>query len=926
MSQALRLRDRLAMGVSVAAILGLAAPAYAQQQPDDGGAGNVIEEVVVTAQKREERLQDVPIAVSAFTQDALEAQGIEGGPDLQLSIPNVSFSKGNFTGYNFQIRGVGSKVVAGGADTGVGIHLNNAPLTANRLFEAEFYDVERVEVLRGPQGTLYGRNATGGVVNVITAKPTDVFEGDVRAEYGNYNTKRLKGAVNVPITDLVALRLAGSFLQRDGFGDNLVTGSDIDDRDLYAFRATLGFNTGGEGARAFFMYEHFEEDDKRSRIGRQICRKDLGPASVGGVPTSLTPAGTVARGFLSQGCLPSNVTDPASLVGTINSTASLGGGLGVLTGLITGDAYAGKTQSSDLRDIESAIDPIYQATTDLFQLQVEIDVTDSLTLTYLTGYSNDELYTFQDYNRIAPTRGFNVTPLTPGGVFNDPQVGSSNLFRTFDISSGFAEQWSQELRLSSNFDGPINFNVGGIYVNYDATGDYYVFSNTLTAAALALAPPGVIYVDPTPPTSPGPAGDGHNYFKSFGPYQLESTAAFGEVYYEPVEDFKFTLGLRYTKDEKEVDSYLTQLLVPGRGIGEVIPQRIEFEEMTGKIGVDWQPELAFTDDTLLYASYSRGYKAGGFNPPQPAGAANVVAPTFAPEFIDAYEIGTKNTLLSGSLQLNATGFFYNYEGYQISRIVNRTSANDNIDAQIMGLEIETLWEPIDNLRLNANFGFIKTEIADGTRVLDIFDRTQGNPALTVVKASNFSNCVAPTSSVATLMAVIQGLPGAPAVPGVTGVGTSILGLCSGSFAAFGPGFTVGPDGSTTQVNQGISDDISGNSLPNTPETTVSLGAQYTFEFGDTWELTPRVDYYWQAESFTRIYNRSFDELPAYDNINLNVALTNDALGLTVEAYVRNATDEEAITDAYLTDDSSGLFRNLFLVEPRTFGVAVSKSF
>jgi outer membrane receptor protein involved in Fe transport len=186
-------------------------------------------------------------------------------------------------------------------------------------------------VLRGPQGTLYGRNATGGVVNVITAKPTDVFEGNVRAEYGNFNTQRLRGAVNIPITDLVALRLAGSMLKRDGFGENLVTGNDIDDRDLYAFRATLGFNTGGEGARAWLLYEHFEEDDNRARVGKQLCRKDVGPTSVGGVPILPTAAGTLARGFLSQGCLPSGITDPVSL-GTLNSSATLGGGLGNLIG------------------------------------------------------------------------------------------------------------------------------------------------------------------------------------------------------------------------------------------------------------------------------------------------------------------------------------------------------------------------------------------------------------------------------------------------------------------------------------------------------------------------------------------------------------------------------------------------------------------
>jgi len=135
----------LAVGASAAALAAMAQPAFAQT-----AGATVIEELVVTAQKKEESIQDVPIAVSAFSQDSLQKQKIDGGPNLVLAIPNVNFSKGNFTGYNFQIRGVGSKLVAGSGDAGTGIHLNNAPLTANNLFETEFYDVERVEVLRPP--------------------------------------------------------------------------------------------------------------------------------------------------------------------------------------------------------------------------------------------------------------------------------------------------------------------------------------------------------------------------------------------------------------------------------------------------------------------------------------------------------------------------------------------------------------------------------------------------------------------------------------------------------------------------------------------------------------------------------------------------------------------------------------------------------
>ncbi|KAB2854430.1 MAG: TonB-dependent receptor plug domain-containing protein, partial [Sphingopyxis terrae] len=128
-------------------------------------------EIIVTAQKRAEKIIDVPIAISAFTPRALDDKKVEGGAELVRAVPNVNFSKSNFSGYDFTIRGIGTKAISASSDPAVAVSFNNTPLIRNRLFEQEFFDLERVEVLRGPQGTLYGRNATGGVVNIITAMP-----------------------------------------------------------------------------------------------------------------------------------------------------------------------------------------------------------------------------------------------------------------------------------------------------------------------------------------------------------------------------------------------------------------------------------------------------------------------------------------------------------------------------------------------------------------------------------------------------------------------------------------------------------------------------------------------------------------------------------------------------------------------------------
>jgi outer membrane receptor protein involved in Fe transport len=378
------MRALLIAGASAFALAGAAGSAFAAEE------GTTIEELVVTAQKKAESIQDVPIAVSAFSQDALQKSRIDGGPNLVLAIPNVNFSKGNFTGYNFQIRGIGSKLVAGSGDAGTGIHLNNAPLISNNLFETEFYDVERVEVLRGPQGTLYGRNATGGVVNLISNKPSDRLEGMARGEYGNYNSIKLRGMINAPIGDALAVRLAGTYLKRDGFGTNTFTGNDADTRDMYGYRASAKFQPV-DNFKAIVVYDKFHEDDSRSRIGKQFCSKDVGPTNVGGVAFSAVPAiGQVQRGLFSQGCR-ATALDASDVFGTVNSQATLGGLFGALGGFQTGDAYAGKMQSKDVRDIESSFDPIYRADTDIVQLHLEWDVTENLQLTSLTNQARTRL-------------------------------------------------------------------------------------------------------------------------------------------------------------------------------------------------------------------------------------------------------------------------------------------------------------------------------------------------------------------------------------------------------------------------------------------------------------------------------------------------------------------------------------------------------
>lgn len=181
-----------------------------------------IEEVIVTAQRTSESIQDVPIAVTALTGDMMEERGVVTSSDLQMSAPSVSYTPTNFGGYSFSIRGIGNLVIGG--ESGVSTHINEIPV-ASQLNAVEFYDMERVEILRGPQGTLFGRNATGGAVNFVTKRPDfDSANGFVDLEGGDYDNIRVKGAVNFPITDNFAVRIAGMSLDRDGYIENTAHG------------------------------------------------------------------------------------------------------------------------------------------------------------------------------------------------------------------------------------------------------------------------------------------------------------------------------------------------------------------------------------------------------------------------------------------------------------------------------------------------------------------------------------------------------------------------------------------------------------------------------------------------------------------------------------------------------------------------------
>ncbi|HUJ03388.1 MAG TPA: TonB-dependent receptor, partial [Rhizomicrobium sp.] len=692
-----------------------------------------VETVVVTSSKIKGDIQTVPIAITALSQEQLTSRQIAGGPDLVKEVPNLTFSKTNFTGYNIEIRGIGTQAISVTTDPAVAVAFNDIPFIRNHFFEQEFYDVNQVEVLRGPQGTLYGRNATAGVVNVISAKPTDQFEAMVSADFGNYHNRRYEGMVNIPIADdRLDLRIAGEWTKRDGYTFNETTGQPIDGRDLWSTRVTLGMKPF-DHVQAYLVWEHFGEDDDRLRSAKQLCDDDPGPTQIGPFAQSFTfhDSGTFtntgafipiaageyvttldrsARGALTQGCVGGSLYSATSYQ-TPNGAALpivYAAWVGALSPLMTTvDPYASDTQPRSLRVIESELKPVYQAKNDTLEFNVAYDVTPALSFTSQSGYNYDFLASIEDFNRFNSNPGIFFTSrdeqdpacpgclgdngsvgalFTPNGVLCDPQLGCSTKFVGEDLSQEHSWQLSQEFRLASNFKGPLNFSVGANYLHYETFEDYYVFLNLLTLVSrqldkaytpgdavlngmcggipephayptqysvvpLALNCP---YTDPTP-LAPGFNGQGHNYFRSENPYILNSYAGFGEVYYQLTPDLKLTGGLRWTSDHKHFIEIPSEVLTAGWGYPATGSLDQQWNEWTGRAVANWTPKLDFTDQTLVYASFSRGYKAGGANPPPPnfyAGftSGSVTHPlTFAPEFINAYELGTKNTLADGAL-------------------------------------------------------------------------------------------------------------------------------------------------------------------------------------------------------------------------------------------------------------------------------------
>lgn len=1014
-----------------------------------------IEEVVVTAQRTEESLQDVPVAITAFTGDMMEDKQIITPSDLQMNAPNVSFTPTNFGGSSFSIRGIGRLVIAGSGEDGVSIHENAIPIVTN-LNAVEYYDMERVEMLRGPQGTLFGRNATGGVVNMITVKPhMEGIDGFFDMELGDFNHTRVKAALNIPIADTFAIRLAGMQLKRDGYTDNLAAGrvsdtcltvngagalstcglagidDDIDGRELYSIRLTALWNIS-DNSSLWVSFTKSDEDDDKARFTNQVCKRSLIPV---------------------QGCEPDGFGFDAPHAGA--TTGGIFAGLNGAVELGTAEPTTAfpRPQNMGFRDVFTDFEPVFDNQEETWSFGFNYDF-EQFTLTLQGAVQETKFLARQDYNldvgwNLKPTdanpSGYWPTSEPAGGAggdwtnpecnFNDGTSGiyggciltSADPTRLFayDQADNETDYWTIEAKIQSNLDGQFNFLMGMNVSQNEYFGDYYVVSNSLDLVGVYGVP--LLGFPPLYPTMFNNTGNPAGEVKS------DSTSFFGEVYFQASDDIKITAGLRYNDDEKVVsdsavlynsldanaalsvafnvpnllgpdpvwvrtslgvllenplaafdpnnaegvaaaqllnyyggfDTWLTafgggtipeylasvvalsQVVPYAPGFGEArdltgSPKKADWQETTGRIGIDWQ----INDNSMAYAFYTLGYKPGGFNPPLNASfvSSGTAAYTFDSEEIGSLEFGSKNILLDGTLQLNGSFFIYDYKGLQVTRIANNTSINDNIDSDIIGLEAELVWQPasMPELTVDAGYSWLNAEV-NGSESVDPVNRTGGQAdwiTLNNIDPGSLTgvNYIARESQIdSALITEAYGAFGAPS----SGVGSTPCGALSIDSPRNGiecPGVVDGTnyggvggipayfsrsflEANFVETSDGNPVSLDGNKLPNSPEHTIKVGAAYTFStsYGT---FTPRWDYYWQAESYAREFNSIGDQIEAWDQHNLSLIYQSNGGEWTARLWVRNVQDEENVTGKYLTSDTSGFYRNYFLTEPRIFGVSV----
>lgn len=581
---------RVSSTATLAAALMSVYGAYAQEKTVD--SGDRLQEVTVTAQRVKQKLQDVPASVTAFSPEAIERMQIQSVVDLTRLAPNVKFDPitGGSTAAKPYIRGGG--VVDGGqitSESEVGMYVDDVYRARLSAAIMDFVELDRIEVLRGPQGVLYGRNSSGGAVNIITRAPGESFAGSVEAGYGTWNDVRLKGFVTGPLSEDKRWRasIQGMMRDRDGGRQHNVT-----------------------------------------------LNKDVGEMKVNGVQADVAYVSDNLEGRLS--------------VFTMHTT---GDGQWSVPNTVSPDGKTITPTTGSYRKVASPIESYTNVRQDGVTFKLSANASGTR-YTSITGYSRLRDGWRQDFSGGVAASLLGI----PGG-------GTVALFDR--VSQTDQHQFTQELQAAGNlFSGKVDY-VGGLYY-FDETGQQDITTN------LFFTPSRTIFSPDT-----------------------KSYAAFGQLTTHVTNQLALILGGRYTKDEKRIK---------GSYNNASFEMANDYSRFTPKFGIDYK----IMPNVLVYASYSEGFKSGGYN--GLAGSVSQIQSPFQPQLTKAYEAGIKSDLFDRKLRLNAALFLNDIKNRQQTLTVTSgpnigSFAVENYNAEVSGLELEATWRVMKGLSIWANAAF-----------------------------------------------------------------------------------------------------------------------------------------------------------------------------------------------------------------------------
>lgn len=570
------------LAMSIGAItVAMAMPVMSQQDP-----AFVLEEIVVTAQKRDQSLQDVPLAITALSSDDLQRVNAQDMKDIQFSTPNLTVNGATAATQSFGIRGISDFSRNPGYDNRVGVYVDGVWVGRSTASNQSALDIQSVEVLRGPQGTLFGKNTVAGALNITTKRPTEELGGTLAMDLGNYNLQKVMGTINLPLTDNLLTKLSVSTTRRDGHVDDVLTGRDYEDKDEQAIRGQIQWNAG-DNTEVLFNFDHMENE----------------------------------------------------FTTTIAESAS--------------DAFAPKPY-------EVALDGTQFMSTEVEGLGLTINhaLESGFELTSITGKRYSEWVLTDNDEDYLPS----------------PFASSSFVEESDHIS--------QEFRLASPENDDFDYVVGVYFLDQEIKG-----SNDATA----FAP----LVNPLAPAIYVGAG-------AASTVEVSSFAAFAHGNYQLTDNLELTAGLRYTKEDKDLDYSIED--TSGLFTNTTLKDDRSASNWSPKASLNW----FVNEDIMIYGSYSKAYKSGGWNADMVASAEAIA---FDDEEVDSFEIGLKSTLLDGRMRFNATVFHANYTDYQVFSFVPLNSGGTLItvsnagEVTSQGLELDLQWMINENWRLWTAYGY-----------------------------------------------------------------------------------------------------------------------------------------------------------------------------------------------------------------------------